>query len=236
MDLGKRNQQYWNRYEAGTTPGVGEVPPRSLLEALPPEAVILDAGTGTGKLADSLASLSFAAYGIDINENEIAANSKRATGAEYSVQDIASHTTFPNNLFDLVIFRYTLTNIHRDQWPALSQEVRRIVKPGGCIWLAEPHVNNAYAERYQLGSQSLGDKHALYVFKDKDQARRVTDRVALQHAQDNDEIARIVRHYDEVELQALFPGFRKVSVEHVEDTSPSGYPLDTVVMTLQKTI
>lgn len=234
MNLGERNREYWQKYEAGTTPGMNETPPDELLRSLPIGAHILDVGTGTGRLAESLAAQGFSVDAIDINEHEIAANTQRTSSVRYSVQDVTTTTGFPAEYFDLILFRYTLTNIHKDQWHALSNELQRITKPDSYVWLAEPGVNDAYAARYELGSQSLGDRHALYVFKDKTLAAKVQDTTALQKAVAQDQIARIVRHYDERELTDLFPAFAKIDGKHVNDTSPSGYPLETIVMTLQK--
>ena len=234
MDLGKRNREYWSRYEAGTTPGIDVAPTPDLLESLPDGARVLDVGTGTGSLAESLASLGFSTSGIDINKNEITANTDRGSKVEYSTQDIAGTTGFHDAYFDLVLFRYTLTSIHKDQWKALIQEVDRITKPGGFVWLAEPYVNQAYTERYSLASHSLSDNHALYVFKNRDLAAQIKDAAALKEAIEHDEVARIVRHYDKNELLSLFPRFKKIDARHVNDTSPSGYPLDTIIMTLQK--
>ncbi|HEX7633227.1 MAG TPA: class I SAM-dependent methyltransferase [Candidatus Saccharimonadales bacterium] len=234
MNLGERNRQYWSEYEAGTTPGVGNIPSATLLERLPQGARVLDVGTGTGELAEALSKLGLSVAGIDINDHEITANSARETSVTYSTQDITERTNFEDASFDLVLFRYTLTSIHKDQWPALRTEAERITKPGSYVWLAEPGVNDAYASRYALGSSVLGDEHALYVFNDKDLAAKITDTHALEAVIANNQIARIVRHYTEAELMDLFPSFTKISLEHNSDTSPSGYPLDTITMVLQK--
>lgn len=234
MNLGEQNLRYWSNYQAGTTPGLHEVPAAELLELLPEHAKVLDVGTGTGTLAQALSEIGLDTYAIDINQNEIKALQAQESSVHYSVQDITQPTTFTDDYFDLVLFRYTLTNVHKDQWSGLKKEITRIVKPGGYVWLAEPLVNEAYSARYELGKESLHDLHALYVFKDKTLAARVTTADELTKAIAQDQIARIVRHYSEEELRALFPGFTQVNSAHVNDVSPSGYPLDTVVMTLQK--
>jgi ubiquinone/menaquinone biosynthesis C-methylase UbiE len=235
MNLGELNRKYWSQYEAGSTPGVNEkVPDLGLLGSLPTNAHTLDVGTGTGRIADYLADMGFDSYGIDINEKEINENSKRGS-AQYSSQDIAGTTTFSDAFFSLVVFRYTLTNIHKDQWSDLSKEVNRITMPGGFLWLAEPQVNQAYADRYTLGNLSLGDEHAFYVFKDKSLAEKIKEKAALDETIAKGGVARIVRHYDKGELLGLFPNFEEIAQEYVNDTSPSGYPLDTIILTLQKT-
>jgi len=234
MDLGNQNIGYWKKYRSGTTPGVSAMPPPELLMKLPEKATILDVGTGTGTLADSLTKHGFKIFGIDINLKEINANKARGTKVTYSTQNIATKTSFADGFFDLVIFRYTLTNIHKDQWQKMSDEVDRITKSGSYVWIAEPHVNSSYKQRYALGRERLGDDQAFYVFKDKTMASRVTNRQTLERAIGDDEVARIVRHYTVSELESLFPKFRKVSSSHINDMSPSGFPLDTVVMALRK--
>lgn len=234
MDAGKRNQKYWSRYEAGSTPGIDEVPDKAFLAGLPESASVLDVGTGTGKLAELLAGLGFKVSAIDINEHEISANAERKSSVGYSVQDITQATMFPDASFDLLAFRYVLTNIHKDQWRSFSAEVDRITKPGGFVWLAEPKVNAEHKARYKLASELINDEHALYVFKDKSLASHITSKVELDDVIASDGVARIVRHYAEDELLALFPNFEKVSGRHVRLTSPSGYPLDTAILTLRK--
>lgn len=235
MDLGRLNKEYWSKYNAGSTPGVEEIPALSFLERFSEGSNVLDIGTGTGTLAEYLAGLGFTVYGIDINDNEIASNTSRETNVAYSLQDITEGTNFRDSFFDLVIFRYTLTSVHKPQWHALAREIGRITKLGGYVWLAEPHVSNAYSKRYELGRQQLGDEHALYVFKDKELASHIEDTAALNKALADNQVSRIVRHYDEVELKNLFPQFEALDTKHVNHTSPSGYPLDTVVITLKKT-
>lgn len=201
---------------------------------LPEDASVLDVGTGTGRLAELPAGLGFKVSAIDINEREISANAERKSGVGYRVQDITGATTFPDASFDLLAFRYVLTNIHKDQWQSFSAEVDRITKSGGFVWLAEPQVNVEHKARYKLASELLDDEHALYVFKDRALASQVTDRSELNKVIVSDGIARIVRHYTEDELLRLFPHFEKISEKHVRLTSPSGYPLDTAILTLRK--
>jgi SAM-dependent methyltransferase len=234
MDINEANKHHWQTYPAGTTPGIDEMPSPELLDSLPKTARILDVGTGTGHLADSLAERGYAVFGIDLNPQEIAADDARGTTVAYSVQDIIAGTDFPEHSFDLVMFRYTLTNIHWSGWEQLGREVGRLLKDSGYLWLAEPLVNDAYATRYTLAEQVLDEPHTVFVFSDPGKAKEIVNADQLQQAEKDGAVSRIIRHYTEAEIAELFPGYQVLTQEHTEHVSPSGYSLSTLVMTLQK--
>ena len=124
-------------------------------------------GTGDGVLAEELADKGFLIYGTDIAVNIVNENKKRKSKAEFSVQDITTRTDFPDNFFDLVIFKFVLTNIHKKSWEGLDNEVFRILKPQGKVWLLEPLVSESYRKRYELAANFIKDKNCAYVFSDK---------------------------------------------------------------------
>lgn len=228
-NLGSTNKKYWQHYQAGTTPGVPQEPADTVLSRISLQDPILDIGTGQGSLADSLAARGYTLYGIDINSNEIKENQKRGTGVNYSAQDIVEGTNFPDGFFKLVIFRYTLTNIHKDQWHTLTDEINRITQAESYLWLVEPLVSESYRDRYSLASSLLEDDHAFFVFKDKELAKEITTKEQLEQAIENNSVSRIVRHYSVEEIVQLFPKFKLVNSETVEIPSPSGYPINTLI-------
>lgn len=136
--LNESNKEYWQKYKPGQIPTVPKEPPSELLSNI---NTILDVGTGDGVLAEKLVQKGFEVYGIDIAENVIEENKKRNTKVNYSVQNIINKTNYPNSFFDLIIFRFTLTNIHKESWKNLGEEIFRLLKNGGRVWVLEPLVS-----------------------------------------------------------------------------------------------
>ena len=228
-DLNLANKKYWRKYKAGSTPGVTEEPGSNILSLFKKGDRILDAGTGQGKLADSLSNKGYKVSAIDINSNEIVTNRARKTKVFYSKQDITQRTTFPDNYFKLIIFRYVLTNIHKQDWKKLLKEVNRILKKDGYLWVVEPLVSKSYGLRYKLSSKFLDDPHAFFVFKDHATARKINTRKELQVEIDNKNINRIVRHYSLKEFSQIFTNYRLLKSRKIWIKSDAGYLIDTFV-------
>ncbi len=144
MKLSILNKEYWKKVSADQTTSVDILPSDKELSYISKGGKVLDVGCGDGKLAEWLSERSFSVNATDINQNAINANKKRDTKVTYSLQDITSKTTFPDHFFDLLCFRFTLANIHRDEWPSTKTEIERLVSPKGFIWLAEPLFSTDY--------------------------------------------------------------------------------------------
>jgi ubiquinone/menaquinone biosynthesis C-methylase UbiE len=170
-NISERNRNYWQNYKPGEIPSFPALPPKELLnEVVGP---VLDVGTGDGKLAEELSANGLSVFAIDIARNIIEENIKRETGVRYSTQDIADKTTFADNYFGLLLFKFVLTNIHKESWRSMSKELDRILRLGGKIWILEPLVSDSYESRYRLASHFLSDSHCIYVFNDKNLAEQV---------------------------------------------------------------
>ncbi len=180
MDLSNQNKKHWQNYSPGKIPSPQNTPPEKILKNI--KGKILDVGVGDGSLAEDLAKKGFDVFGIDVAKNIIRENKKRKTSVNYSVQDITKKTIFSDNTFDLVIFKYTLTNIHKESWESVGNEIFRILKPQGLLWIFEPLVSDSYKERYKLSSYFVSDKNCAYVFSEKDLARKIKTKNDLQKA------------------------------------------------------
>jgi 2-polyprenyl-3-methyl-5-hydroxy-6-metoxy-1,4-benzoquinol methylase len=109
-----QNKNYWQNYKPGEVPSVPKNLPLELIDQV--SGPVLDVGTGDGVLAEDLSRNGFEVYGIDVAENIITENQKRKTNVYYSIDDITRRTKFLENFFDLLIFKFILTNIHKDSW------------------------------------------------------------------------------------------------------------------------
>jgi ubiquinone/menaquinone biosynthesis C-methylase UbiE len=223
--LNEKNKEYWQNYKPGEVPSPSNEPPPVLLKDI--KGRVLDIGTGDGVLAEKLAEKGFSVFGIDIAENIICENKKRNTKVEYSVQDITKRTNFPDNYFNLILFKYTLTNIHKESWEFLGEEIFRILEPHGKVWIFEPLVSEMYKERYSLASYFVEDKNCVYVFSEKSLAQKIESRSDLERAIEENKVSRIIKHYQEEELNLIFAKLKLVQSRKTQITSPSGFEIRT---------
>lgn len=224
-NLNSANKVYWQNYKAGEIPSVHNDIPNEILEDI--NGPILDVGTGDGTLAERLALDGFDVYGIDIAENIIEENKSRQSKVQYSIQDITTTTNFPDNFFDFIIFKFTLTNIHKESWEKVSSEIFRLLKPNGRLLIIEPLVSKSYQLRYELASNFVQDKNCLYVFKEKDLAKNINSKEELEQAIKNDQVSRIVKHYTIEEIKHIFDKLSIVDFRTLNIPSPSGYDINT---------
>lgn len=113
---------------------------------------ILDLGTGTGYLAFPIAEQYSKAeiIGLDIVEQALERNREKAEADELKNLQFVNYNglTFPfaNETFDMVITRYALHH-----FPAIKdtfQEISRVLKPNGTLFLADPAPNDDDTERF----------------------------------------------------------------------------------------
>jgi 2-polyprenyl-3-methyl-5-hydroxy-6-metoxy-1,4-benzoquinol methylase len=158
MSIKTLNKEYWKKIPAGETTSVDVTISDSELNMIPHGGHVLDIGCGDGQLADYLDEKGFQVEAIDINQNVIKANQTKQSRVRYSQQDIAAgKTNFADGMFDLLCFKYTLANIHREEWPLVREEVARLIKPKGFVWIAEPLISPDYQERYALAKELLDE-------------------------------------------------------------------------------
>jgi trans-aconitate methyltransferase len=100
--------------------------------ALPPGAAVLDAGCGTGALAEAIAARDPTAHitGIDLSEAFIAAARARVPGGRFTTADIARLTDHDGS-FDAALSLLVLQFVP-DRAAAVA-ELARVTKPGGII-------------------------------------------------------------------------------------------------------
>lgn len=224
-NLNLQNIKYWQQYTPGKVPSVPQSVPLELLKNL--NGPILDVGTGDGLLAENLSHKGLTVFAIDIAKNIIEENKKRTSRVDYSIQNITAKTTFPSEYFDLIIFKFTLCNIHRESWKKLGKEIYRILKPGGKMWILEPLVSESYNERYKLAANFIKDPHCVYVFNDKEVAAKVKTSADLKEAIRQNQVSRIIKHYTKDELVSIFSKLVLVDSRTLEIPSPSGYPINS---------
>lgn len=102
----------------------------------PPGAAALDVGCGTGILLKLLAdSYGIAGYGIDAEENMIAAAQKNYPDMQFSV-GVCEALPFGNQSMDAVIA--CMAYHHFNDKEGFAKEAYRVLKPGGVLYIADP--------------------------------------------------------------------------------------------------
>ena len=111
----------------------------------PPPRTILDVGCSTGTLVRALLGLGYDAHGIDISEDlvtkaqELAKNSfGRDLSERFSVGNFL-RLDFGSQTFDFIHSNDVLEHIHPDEAADFLLKCRRLMRPGGVLWLITPN-------------------------------------------------------------------------------------------------
>jgi ubiquinone/menaquinone biosynthesis C-methylase UbiE len=112
---------------------------------LPKGSRVLDVGTGPGRLPLAIAAAcpQLSVEGLDLSADMIAtaravaARSAAAGAVSYVVGDVAD-LPYPDGSIDLVVS--TLSQHHWPDLPASLRELRRVIRPGGRIWIYDMRI------------------------------------------------------------------------------------------------
>jgi phosphatidylinositol alpha-1,6-mannosyltransferase len=132
----------------------------------PAPRTILDVGCSAGTLVRALIAHGYDAYGIDISEDlvskarELAKNSFGQDLSErFSVGNFLRHD-FGNQTFDFIHSNDVLEHIHSDEASAFLSKCRRLMRPGGVLWLITPNrltgPGDATTLRLPWGTPAIG--------------------------------------------------------------------------------
>lgn len=111
---------------------------RLLLEQVKlfPGAVVLDVGCGTGTMLRKMTdSCHIIGCGIDMSENMIAEAKKKCPEMAIQISKCES-TPFENHTFDIITA--CMAYHHFSDQRGFAKEAKRILKPGGCLYIADP--------------------------------------------------------------------------------------------------
>ena len=90
----------------------------------------LDLGCGGGVQLAAVAELGWSSVGLDVSHNQLRIARDRR-GSRALVQADATRTPFADESFDAVVAGFVHTDV--DDWPGTVDEVRRLLRPGGCF-------------------------------------------------------------------------------------------------------
>jgi ubiquinone/menaquinone biosynthesis C-methylase UbiE len=119
------------------------------------KGLVLDLGCGTGRMIPPLTQKGFKVVGLDCADQMLSIARCRLPKAALVYGDACQALPFGDNSFDHVISLHA-SIIHATSWErlmTLSQEVHRILKPGGCFVVEMPH-HSTYPEPEQTAKWS----------------------------------------------------------------------------------
>jgi 2-polyprenyl-3-methyl-5-hydroxy-6-metoxy-1,4-benzoquinol methylase len=124
-----------------------------------PGARLLDVGCGNGRFLMTAQTLGWEAWGIDPDREAVAA--ARAVGLRVEHGGFPK-TGMPDQSFDAVTMSHVIEHLH-DPVGAL-REVRRLLKPGGTVWIATPNLDSLGSRFYGRNWRGLEPPRHLVLF------------------------------------------------------------------------
>lgn len=177
-DIKKLKGDFWSRpgagaaYEKGVSSSAGIVQIKNIVERAivlrNAHGYILDAGTGSGRFARSLArDPENSVVALDYSNEMLEINKKLSEQEGIStiefVQGDVEHLTFQNNQFDAVV---SITVVrHFPQWQNILKEYIRVLKPGGKLVVemcSADHINMANRISPRFGVKHSDGSFASY--------------------------------------------------------------------------
>jgi SAM-dependent methyltransferase len=110
---------------------------------------VLDFGCGTGHLLKELLGRGLDCFGADSSDEAVArVNKDFSAFSNWHGAERTDHfaTRHPNHFFDLIVCLETLEHLPPDSTAELFRELRRILKPGGKLFLTVPFAENLERE------------------------------------------------------------------------------------------
>ena len=101
-----------------------------LMERLPVNTIVLDAGCGAGIPISQTLSERFQVTGVDFSEAQIELAKKNVPNATFLCEDMTK-LDFPENTFYGITSYYAIIHIPREEHQPLLQNFYKMLKPGG---------------------------------------------------------------------------------------------------------
>ena len=109
---------------------------------------VLDVGCGGGVLVRELASRGARAVGLEISEHQL--GQARATGIGHFVVGRAEALPLPDGSLDAVLFMRSLHHVPPPAMLAALADARRVLRPDGVVYIAEPLAEGDYFELVRI--------------------------------------------------------------------------------------
>jgi ubiquinone/menaquinone biosynthesis C-methylase UbiE len=107
----------------------------------------IDVGCGNGHIARAVTAKGAHVIAIDPSEKQLeATRAAEPAGDEVYVEGVAEDLDLDDGSADIVIFFNSLHHVPVDKMEAAMTEARRVLKPGGQLYIAEPLAKGANFE------------------------------------------------------------------------------------------
>jgi len=125
---------------------------------------MLDMGFGTGRLLLHFLPFQIERYGCDVNPTALEWTSKvLGRWADLRLTNPEPPLPFDSHFFDLVIAASVFTHMPFAAQTRWIEELRRVIKPGGCV-IATVHDFSKMARRYEeVGQQEIGAERGSHM-------------------------------------------------------------------------
>lgn len=129
--------------------------------AAPSGRDVVDIGCGQGGLVRELAALGARVVGVEISEDQLAGARRNdgGSGAEYAV-GTAQALPLPDGSVDVAVFMRTLHHVPSGELGAALAEARRVLRPEGVVYVAEPLAEGDYFTLTSLVEDELEVRQA----------------------------------------------------------------------------
>ena len=216
------NKKYWSNEEPQKILAGVYFPGEELIKLVNKKSNILDVGCGSGKVSEYLYENNYVVTGIDINKKALDENRKRNPNITYIEADITRRLPFNDSFFGVITVPYVFVSIiNKEEAQKAANELVRVLKDGGLLWICEATYSKDYNERYKTGKELTGlDNVALSFFDD---------------GLNKGKIKRVIRHYSNEEIDKLFVPLNKIFTKQFSVVSPSsGMEVQTIVNIYKK--
>lgn len=103
---------------------------RRLIEGLPPDARVLDAGCGAGEPYTCTLAASCDTVGVDISGGQLALARRALPAVAFARADMCA-LPFRAGAFDAITALYSIIHVDRTEHEALLRDLHRLLRPGG---------------------------------------------------------------------------------------------------------